>query len=329
MAQGMLFPRAMIERGATGIRRFGRTLERMAEDFFAHGIATQGAALAFFTLFALAPVLFVVIFLAGLVWGQDVVQEHVVAEFGALMGPAAASTVRQILGHVAKGKASGFASALGIATLLSGASGVFVQLQAALNVVWGVVPKRGHVLRTLLRKRLLSFALLLAIGFLLLVSLAFSAALSALREYLEWHSSIPVEFLRGADVLVSFVLIAALLGLIYRILPDADVEWRDVVLGAVITAFLIDAGKWAIGAYLGRTGIASAYGAAGSIVLILLWIYYATLILLIGAEFTHVHTLEFHEAVRPPSRGARRAARLPAVASRSTLRRAPRKTADS
>jgi membrane protein len=194
-----------------------------------------------------------------------------------------------------------------------------------LNVVWGVTPKTGHVLRILLRKRLLSFALLLAIGFLLFVSLAFSAAISALREYLEWHSSIPVGVLNAADVLGSFALIAVLLGLIYRILPDAEVQWRDVALGALITALLIDVGKWAIGEYLGRAGVASAYGAAGSVVLILLWTYYASLILLIGAEFTHVHTLEFHEAVRSPSRGARRARTLPPIASR----RAPRRAAES
>ncbi len=322
VAQAVLSRRSMGRRRGTGIHRFDRTLERMAEDFFAHGIATQGAALAFFTLFALAPVLLVVIFLAGLVWGHDVVQSRVVSEFAAVMGPAAARTVETVLANVAKGKTSGLSSAVGAATLLSGASGVFVQLQGALNAVWGVTPRPGHVLRTLLRKRLVSFALLLAIGFLLLVSLAVSAALSAVREYLVWHSSIPLGVLKAADVLVSFVLIAVLLGLIYRILPDADVEWRDVVLGAMITALLIDLGKWAIGEYLGRSGAASTYGAAGSVVLILLWIYYASLILLVGAEFTHVHTLEFHEAVRPPSLGARRAARLPAVASRRSLRRA-------
>jgi len=315
----------MATRRGTGIHRFARTLQRMGEDFFAHGIATQGAALAFFTLFSLAPVLLVIIFLAGLVWGQDVVQARVVGEFAALMGPAAGRTVETILANVAKERASGLASAIGLAMLLSGASGVFVQLQGALNVVWGVTPKTGHVLRTLLRKRLLSFALLLAIGFLLFVSLAFSAAVSALREYLEWHSSIPVGVLNAADVLGSFALIAVLLGLIYRILPDAEVEWRDVVLGALITALLIDVGKWAIGEYLGRAGVASAYGAAGSVVLILLWTYYASLILLIGAEFTHVHTLEFHEAVRSPSRGARRTRKLPPIASR----RAPRRAAES
>jgi membrane protein len=294
----------------------------MAEDFFAHGIATQGAALAFFTLFSLAPVLLVIIFVAGLVWGQETVQGRVVREFEGLMGPGAAGTVQQILRNVSAGKASRFASVLGIATLLSGATGVFVQLQGALNAAWGVAPRPGHVFRTLLRKRLVSFALLLAIGFLLLVSLAFSAALSALREYVEWHSSIPIGFLHAADVCVSYLLIAILLGLIYRILPDAEIEWRDVVLGAVITALLIDVGKWAIGEYLGRTGVATAYGAAGSVVLILLWVYYASLILLIGAEFTHVHTLEFHEAERPPSPGARKAARAPAAARRPVSRRA-------
>ena len=287
-----------------GFRRFGRVVVRIAEDFFGHGVPTQGAALAFFTLFSLAPVLLVVIFVAGLVWGRDAVQGRIVAEFGGLMGKSAAHAVQEILRKVSSEKSSGLASVVGIVTLLSGATGVFVQLQAALNAVWGVAPRPGHVFRTLLRKRILSFALLLAIGFLLLVSLAFSAALSALRQYLEWHTSIPVELLRVADVIVSFALITLLLALIYRILPDADIEWRDVWLGAPVTALLISVGKWAIGLYLGRTGMASAYGAAGSVVLILLWVYYVSLILLLGAEFTHVHTLEFREAERPPSPGA-------------------------
>ncbi|HET9792932.1 MAG TPA: YihY/virulence factor BrkB family protein [Thermoanaerobaculia bacterium] len=313
----------MTTRWRTGIGRFGRTLQRMAEDFFEHGIATQGAALAFFTLFSLAPVLLVIIFVAGLVWGQDAVQGQVVREFAGLMGREAAETIQHVLRNVATEKASGLASAIGIVTLLSGASGVFVQLQGALNAVWGVAPRPGHVFRTLLRKRLLSFALLLAAGFLLVVSLAFSAALSALREYFEAHSSIPVGFLHAADVCVSYLLIAILLGLIYRILPDAEVEWRDVVLGAVITALLIVVGKWAIGEYLGRSAVATPYGAAGSVVLILLWIYYASLIVLIGAEFTHAHTLEFHEAERPPSPGASRAERAAAVAPRKGVKSSP------
>lgn len=307
----------------TGIRRLGRVLARIVEDFFAHGVATQGAALAFFTLFSLAPILLVVISVAGLVWGQEAVRGQVVREFAAVMGGGAGRAVEEILRRVESGRASRLASAIGAATLLSGASGVFVQLQSALNAVWGVTPRRGHVLRTLLRKRLLSFALLLAVGFLLVVSLAFSAALSALRAYLEWHSSFPAGFLRVADVLVSYAMIAFLFALIYRVLPDAEIQWRDVALGAAVTAVLVDVGKWAIGQYLGRTGVASAFGAAGSVVLILLWIYYASLILLVGAEFTHVHTQEFREARRRPSAGARRTRRTAAQ-----VRRASGKAAD-
>jgi len=306
VAQSVLFRRSMAL-ARTGFRRFRRLTERIVEDFFGHGVPTQGAALAYFTLFSLAPVLLVVIFVAGLVWGRDVVQGRIVREFAGLMGAGAGETVRQVLRKVASGKSGRLASVVGVATLLSGATGVFVHLQRALNAVWGVAPRPGHVFRTLLRKRLLSFALLLAVGFLLLVSLAFSAALSALREYLEWHESIPVGFLHVADVLVSYGMITVLMALIYRILPDAEIEWGDVWLGAFVTSLLINAGKWAIGLYLGRTAVASAYGAAGSVVLILLWVYYVSLILLLGAEFTHVHTLAFREAERPPSPGARRA----------------------
>ena len=289
-----------------GWRRFRATAARIAKNFFAHGVTTQGAALSFYALFSLAPVLLVVIHVAGLVWGRDAVQARIVREFGAVMGGGTGNAVDELLRRAARTGSSRIATAVGIATLLSGASAFFVQLQGALNAVWGVAPRDGSFFSTFLRKRLFSFALLLAIGFLLLVSLALSAALSAIGDSLSARSTLPVEFLGAVDVLVSYAAVTVLLAMIYRTIPDADIEWRDVWIGALVTALLIVVGKWGIGLYLGRTAVASAYGAAGSVVLILLWVYYASVLLLLGAEFTHAHTLEFRRARRPPSAGAAR-----------------------
>lgn len=299
----MLFPSAMAAL-RSGVRRFRRLAARIAGDFFAHGVTTQGAALAFYALFSIAPVLLVVIWLAGFVRGREAVETRIVREFAGLVGPESGRLVEVALRKISAAHTNAFASALGVATLFSGATGFFAQLQGALNTVWGVAPEPGHAVRALLRKRLLSFALLLGVGFLLLVSLALSAALHAIGDTAS--GTMPVGFLRAGDAVLSFGVVTVLLAMIYRTIPDAEIRWRDVWLGALTTALSIEAGKWGIGAYLGRSAAASPYGAAGSIVLILLWVYYASVILLVGAEFTHAHTLEFRLADRPPSPGARR-----------------------
>lgn len=289
-----------------GWRRFRRTARRIAEGFFSHEITTQGAALSFYALFSLAPVLVVVISVAAIFWGRDAVQSVIVGQFANVMGKGTGNAVDEMLRHVRRTGQTGIATAVGIVTLLSGASAFFVQLQDALNAVWGVAPRKGSVFGAILRKRLLSFGLLLGIGFLLLVSLALSAALSSLGDAMAARSALPVALLQGGDVLLSFAAITVLLAMIYRTIPDAEIEWRDVWLGALVTALLISVGKWAIGLYLGRTAVASAFGAAGSVVLILLWVHYASLLLLLGAEFTHAHTIEFRQTRRKPSTGARR-----------------------
>jgi membrane protein len=289
-----------------GWRRSRRAAERIAKGFFSHEIATQGAALSFYALFSLAPVLLVAIAVAAIFWERDAVQSLIVGQFAALMGKSTGIAVDGMLRQVRGSRSTGIATAVGIFTLLSGASAFFVQLQDALNAVWGVAPRKGSVFGTLLRKRLLSFGLLLGIGFLLVVSLALSAALSALGDSVTAGSSLPVELLHGADALLSFAVITVLLAMIYRTIPDAEIEWRDVWLGSLVTALLITVGKWAIGFYLGRTAVASAFGAAGSVVLILLWVHYASVLLLLGAELTHAYTLEFRRTRRKATTGARR-----------------------
>lgn len=270
-----------------------------------HDASTQSAALAFYTMFSLAPLLVVVIALFGLMFGAAAVRGEILTEFQDWMGKDAASLVQAILRTAAEPNTNRLAGVLGILTLIFGASGVFVQLQQSLNRIWGVAAKPGAALTKLLRKRLLSFAVVLGIGFLLAVSLIMSTALTALGDYLERRYHLPVTLLHALNILASFLLVTLLFAFIYRLLPDVRLAWRDVFLGAVVTSVLFGVGKTLIGFYLGRTGAASAYGAAGSLVMLLSWVYYSALVFLLGAEFTRVYT---HDCVgdRPaPEQGAK------------------------
>jgi membrane protein len=221
------------------------------------------------------------------------------------MGPEAARLVQEVIRSAAQPKTGRFAAVLGVFTLLFGATGVFVQLQEALNRVWDVAPRPGAVFTTLLRKRLLSFSLVLGIGFLLMVSLVLSAALTALSRPLEKIAA-PSGVLEVTNFVASFVAVTLLFGLIYRLLPDVHLSWRDVGTGALLTALLLVAGKTLIGFYLGRTGTASAYGAAGSLVVVLLWIYFSSLVFFFGAELTRIVSRRHRKGRAQPEPGAMR-----------------------
>ena len=280
-----------------------KTLREIVSYWGVHRCSAQSAALAFYTIFSLAPILLVVIALAGAVFGEEAVRGQIFGEFQGLMGRDAALLVQEVLKSAARPATGHTTAVLGVVTLLLGATAVFGQLQDALNTVWAVAPKPGAAITTLLRKRLHSFALVVGIGFLLLVSLVLSAALSWFSSYLERVFAFPVDLLEIANFVVSFVVITLLFAMMYRILPDVRIAWRDVWLGSVLTALLFVVGKTLISLYLGRTGIASAYGAAGSLVVILLWVYYSSLIFFFGAEFTRVHSRQFRSR-RQPEEGA-------------------------
>jgi membrane protein len=276
-------------------------LSEVFANWSRHGASAQSAALAFYTIFSLAPILIVVIAVAGAVFGEDAVRGRIFSEFQGLMGREAALLVQEVLRSAARPASGRIATLLGLGTLLFGASAVFVQLQDSLNRVWGVAPKPGAVFTTLLRKRLLSFAILLGVGFLLVVSLVMSAALSVLSSRLEALLPVDVGLLQAFNFLLSFVLITLLFALIYRLLPDVRLKGRDVLLGAVTTSLLFVLGKTLIGFYLGRATVASAYGAAGSLVVVLLWVYYSSLIFFFGAELTWVHSQRHRGDQAPPA----------------------------
>ena len=263
-------------------------------------VSRLAAALAYYTTFALAPVLVIAIAVASFLFEQSTVQTRIVEQLQGLIGSSGAELVKEMLTSRQEQSGGGFwPSVISIALLVVGASGLFVQLQDALNTVWDVVPKKDEGIGKLVRDRVLSFGMVLAIGFILLVSLMLSAVLSVVSSM---FGDLLPGFAWGWQLLngiVSFGVITLLFGLIYKILPDVKIGWGDVGIGAAITALLFTIGKALIGLYLGNSSVASAYGAAGSFVVLLLWIYYSAQILLFGAEFTQVYANRFGSHIRP------------------------------
>lgn len=275
-----------------------------ASDFLKDEAPAHAAAVAFYLVLSLAPLLLVAVGVAGAIAGRDRVQEELVAQFGGLVGEEGGGLVARLLDHgggEGKGPAAAFA---GVAVLVASASGAFAQLKAALNRIWEVQvsPTSGPWYAAVVRfvmGRLLSFAMVLVIAFLLLASLVVSAALAGLGTWAGGLLPFPAQVMQGLNFVVSAALIAVLFALMFKILPDARVGWREVWLGAVITSLLFSVGKHLIGLYLGRSGVASPYGAAGSVILILLWLYYSALIVLLGAEITQVTARRLGKAIRP------------------------------
>lgn len=264
-----------------------RLLVAAGKDFMEDKAPRLAAALSYYTAFSLPPLLVAVIGVAGIVYGVDKVRESILSQVANLVGTASAATMGEAVANAQQTTGSGVALVLGLATLLIGATGAFGQLQEALNTIWEVEPKKGGGIWRLVRSRLLSFGTILGTGFLLLVSLTVSAAIGALvnaASNIEWMA----PYIATLDVVASLIVITCLFALIFKLLPDTKIEWRDVWVGAGLTAILFVVGKFAIGFYLGVSDVGSAYGAAGSIIVILVWIYYSALILFFGAEFTQV-----------------------------------------
>jgi membrane protein len=246
-----------------------------------------GAALAYYTIFSLAPVVLIVVFVAGLVFGQETARRQLLEEIRNTVGAPVSRAIEATV--TSENTISGdlLATAVSVVVLLIGATTVFAELQSALNNVWGVRARSGGVW-DLVKVRFWSFTVVLGIGFLLLVSLVISAALAALVELFPWAAS-GAWLWRLVNGLLSFGLITLLFALIYKILPDVAIAWSDVWIGAALTALLFTVGKYLIGLYLGRSSWVSAYGAAGSLVVVLVWVYYSSQILLFGAAFTQVY----------------------------------------
>ena len=266
-----------------------RLCKETVSEWLNHNAFRLAAALAYYTLFSMAPLLVVAVGIAGLVFGEEAVRGQIFDQLRGLVGDQSAAAVQTAVAAVAVKSSGVLASVIGIVTLLLGSSAVFVELQDALNGMWDAKPLPGTGVWTLARKRLVSLAMVVVIGFLLLVSLALSAILNLVGTYLGGILPVPAFVLETANFVISFLVTALLFGSIFKVLPDVPVHWSDVTIGALATAAMFTIGKSLIGIYLGRTVVASAYGAAGSLIILLLWIYYSALILFLGAEFTQVY----------------------------------------
>jgi membrane protein len=252
-----------------------------------------GAALAYYTVFALAPGLILIIALAGLLLGKEAAQGQIISQVQDLVGEAGGQAVRAAIESARNASGSLLATSLGAVTLVFGLWGVFGELQDALNTIWGVTTRPGRGVIDIIKERFWSFAMVVGIGFLLLVSLAASAWLAALGTFLSRQLPLPAAMLETINALLSFVVITFMFAVIYKLLPDVRIAWRNVWTGAAVTAVLFTIGKTLIGLYLGRSSVASVYGAAGSLIVILLWIYYSAQIVFFGAEFTKVYSRRF------------------------------------
>ena len=246
------------------------------------------ASLSLYSLLSLAPLVILSIAIASLAFGQSAAQTAILHEVRSVMGPDGARTIQTVIQHGRSPHTGGAASAIGIAILLFGASSVFSELQSGLNKVWSAQTPKGFGVWALIKSRLVSFALVLGFGFLLVVSLVFSAALASFGRLLSDHLSLPRAVLTAMNVLISFGGIFVLIGLILRYVPDVRLRWRDVWQGALATALLFTVGKALLGLYLGKAAVGSAYGAAGSLIVVILWVYYFAMIFYFGAEFTRV-----------------------------------------
>jgi membrane protein len=258
------------------------------------------ASLSYYTVFSLSPMLIIIISLCGLFFGREAVQGEVYGQIRGLVGENAAAQIQELIKNAELSNQSGLAAILGIGTLLIGATGVFAEIQDSINTIWSLKAKPKQSWLKYLTNRLLSFSLIVSIGFLLLVSLAINAVLGIMSGYLErFFSEGTVVLFYIINQALVLAIISTLFAIIFKVLPDGHLRWKDAFTGAVFTAVLFMVGKFLIGAYLGSSSVTKTYGAAGSIVLILLWVYYTAAILYFGAEFTKVYSQKFGKPIEP------------------------------
>jgi membrane protein len=258
------------------------------------------AALSYYTLFSLAPLLLIAIGVAGFVFGREAAQNQIVETLQGMIGQESAQTVQEMIQTSnEKPKTGMISTVIGFIALMFGAGGVVGQLQTSLNKIWEVTPKPGQGIWGFLRQRFFSFAMVLAIGFLLLVSLVVTAVLSSFTSMLSSFLGDATFVAHAIDILVSFGFVTLLFALIYKYVPDVEIQWRDVWVGAALTSILFTIGKYLIGLYIGTSGVSSTFGAAGSLITILVWVYYSSLIFFLGAEFTRVYATQYGSGVAP------------------------------
>ena len=276
-----------------------RLLKETIQAWQADKASRLAAAVAYYTIFSLAPLLIIAVAIAGAIFGAEAAQGEIVGQIQDLVGKEGATVIETAIKNAHQPEISSFASLISVGVLLFGASGVFAELQDALNTVWNVKAKPNQGIIYFLRKRILSFCAVLGIGFLLLFSLIISAILSALSKYIPDLFFGAGLFWQILNQVVSLGLISCSFALMFKLLPDVKIKWRDVWVGAIITAILFTIGKFSLGLYLARSSFSSTYGAAGSLVIILAWVYYSAQIIFLGAEFTQVYSKRYGSPIIP------------------------------
>ena len=274
-------------------------ITQSVKEWQADKASRLAAALSYYTIFSLPALLVLSLAIVGQFFDQAQARDRLLDEATALLGETGGEAIGQILENAADPQASTIAAIVSLVVLLFSASGVFAQLQDAMNTVWDVQPRPGQGILATIKNRFLSFTMVLGVGFLLLVSLLLSTVLSTIGEFLSGVAPEAVLFAQVINFVVSLAGITLLFALIFKVIPDVKIHWNDVWLGAFATAVLFSMGKWAIGLYLGQSAPASSYGAAGSLIILLLWVYYSSQLLFFGAEFTQVYANRYGGRIRP------------------------------
>jgi membrane protein len=260
----------------------------------------QSAIIAYYSIFSIPGLLVLIIVIAGYFFGQDVVNQNLINQISATIGSETALQIQEVLSKSTTEKSTTWGTIVGITILLVGATGVFVELQKTLNLIWNVKVKPQNGMWRILKARLFSFGLILAIAFLLTISLVISTALVAISNYIHFESSqLMIDIYRLLNFIISLLVISALFGMIFKILPDAKIQWKHVWLGSLVTGLLFTMGKMGLAYYFGKVQPASVYGAAGSIILVLLWVSYSSMILFFGAEFTVAYAQKYSGTIAP------------------------------
>jgi membrane protein len=269
------------------------------QDWSQHQASRLAASLAFYTALSLAPLLMIVVGILGLVFGDEAARGEMVTQFGGLLGTEGARTVESVLASARSTGSGVLSTVIGTVVLLISASGVFGELQLALDTIWDVKPREGRGVLGMLKDRFFSFSMVMGVAFLLLVSLVVTAALSALGKFFGGAFGATPAIWQVVNQVIGLAVTAGIFALIFKVVPDVRVPWRDVWVGAILTAILFTIGKYLIGLYLGRSTTASAYGAAGSLVAVLIWVYYSAQILFFGAELTRTYAKRRGSRIEP------------------------------
>ncbi len=282
---------------AIGFFKFNK---QVISEFIADNVLKYSASLAYYTILSLAPLLIIILSVTGKLFGKEAIRGELYAEIKDLVGPEAALQVQTAIQNIHLSTGNFIATSIGLVVLLIGATGIFSEIQDSLNRIWGLKLTTRKVWWKLFIDRLISFSLILSLGFVLIVSLALNALVAALSSKIsQWFSASGETLLWVMDNLISLGITTVLFGTIFKVLPDARIKWRDVFIGALITSSLFTLGKYAIGFYLGQSNIANIYGAAGSVMILMIWVYYSAAILYLGAVFTKVYATNFGGKIYP------------------------------